>query len=183
MRTRTGMTIGLCLLLCTAAYSQSAYFGPQLGIYNSADGDGSRVMGGLALRLKLSRAFGIEGSVNYRKEFYDGGHVAVQSWPVMVTALLYPIPMLYGAIGAGWYNASIEYRETFLGAVDYSETDTKQDFGWHFGGGVELPLGGRMRFVGDVRYVYLDYGFRQFPGTSGVNSDFYVITLGLLFRL
>jgi hypothetical protein len=48
---------------------------------------------------------------------------------------------------------------------------------------VELPLQNLGRLVGDVRYVFLDYDFQTFPGTNGVNSDFYVITVGLLFDL
>lgn len=183
MRATAGMFLLSCLLVCGMAYSQGVHFGPQLGIYNATDGDGSRVMGGLALRVRLSRALGIEGSVNYRREEYENGDVTVRSWPVMVTALIYPVPVLYGAIGAGWYNSSIDYNSRYLGVFPYTATESKQEFGWHFGGGVDLPVGGRTRLVGDIRYVFLDYGFRQFPGSGGTNSDFYVITVGLLFGL
>jgi len=183
MRTTAGMILVLCFFISGAAHAQGVHFGPQLGIYDAIDGDGSSVMGGLALRVRLSRALGIEGSVNYRREEYEGGGVVVRSWPVMVTALIYPIPIIYGAIGAGWYNSAIDYDSRYLGIFGYTTTETKQDFGWHFGGGVDLPVGGRTRLTGDIRYVFLDYGFRQFPGSGSVNSDFYVITVGLLFGL
>ena len=124
---------------------------------------------------------GVEGSINYRNEEYAGGSVNVRSWPVMVTGLIYPIPIAYGAIGAGWYNSRFEYNVTRLGLT--LESETKQQFGWHFGGGVDIPLGSRAKLVGDVRYVFLDYDFKQFPGSSGLNADFYVITAGLLFGL
>jgi opacity protein-like surface antigen len=99
----------------------------------------------------------------------------------MVTGLLYPIPILYGAVGAGWYNSSFEYDAARIGVT--IEGETKQQFGWHFGGGVELPIGSNAKLVGDIRYVFLNYDFKQIPGTSGLDSDFYVITAGLLFRL
>ncbi len=85
-------------------------FGPQVGFFKSQDADNARVMWGAALRLKLSEALGIEGSVNYREEEYNNGAVKVESWPVMVTGLIYPVPVIYGAIGAGWYNSSADYN-------------------------------------------------------------------------
>jgi len=183
MKARVGACFLLLLFTGSALYSQSVHFGPELGFYNATNADGSRLMGGLALRIHLARALGIEASVNYRSEDYSGGRVTVRSWPVMVTALLYPVPVVYGAVGAGWYNTAIDYNSGFLGIPGYSVTDTKQDFGWHFGGGVDLPVGGHTRLVGDIRYVFLDYGFREFPGSAGINANFYVVTIGLLFRL
>lgn len=178
------------LLLCAGSLSAqerarvSVGIGPQLGIYKSTDADNARVMGGAAVRIRLSEAFGAEASINYREEDYDGGRVGVQSWPVMVTGLIYPIPVLYGAIGAGWYNSSIEYRfpPGFLGGPVVQE-GTRQEFGWHVGGGAELPVGSTATLVGDIRYVFLDYDFQRFPGSDGVKNDFYVITVGFLFGL
>lgn len=163
------------------AHAQGAYLGPQLGFYNAGDADNARLMGGAALRLKLSPGLGVEGSINYRQEDYVNGSVTVRSWPVMVTGLVYPLPIVYGAIGAGWYNSRIEYDVARLGVT--LESETKQQFGWHFGGGVDLPLGESAKLVGDIRYVFLNYDFKQFPGSAGLSSDFYVITAGLLFRL
>jgi opacity protein-like surface antigen len=98
----------------------------------------------------------------------------------MVTGLIYPIPMLYGAIGAGWYNSSAEIT-LFPGATPI--TETHQDVGWHFGGGVELPLGSAATLVGDLRYVYLNYDFQNVPGSSSITSNFYVVDVSLLFTL
>jgi hypothetical protein len=39
------------------------------------------------------------------------------------------------------------------------------------------------KLVGDIRYVFLDYDFDNFPGSNGVKSNFYVVTAGLLFNL
>lgn len=162
----------------------SVGIGPQIGIYKASDADDASVMGGAAFRIKLSQALGAEASINYREEEYMGGGVSVRSWPVMVTGLIYPLPVIYGAIGAGWYNSSIEYNYPpgFLGGP-VSTTETKQEFGWHFGGGAELPVGSSGKLVGDIRYVFLDYDFSRFPGADGMKSDFYVITVGYLFGL
>lgn len=171
----------LIVLTTLPVVAQSgASFGPQVGFHRPRDADETKVMGGAALRLKLDQSFGLEGSVNYREETYINGGLTVKSWPVMVTGLVYPFPALYGAIGAGWYNSSIDYSNPPPGG---SSSETKQEFGWHFGGGAELPLGSSAKIVGDIKYVFLDYDFQVVPGTSGVNSDFYVISAGLLFNL
>ncbi len=163
------------------AASQGLYLGPQLGIYKATDADNTRLLGGVALRLHLTPGLGVEGSVNYRNEDYAGGRVSAKSWPVMVTGLLYPLPFAYGAIGAGWYNSTINYNREMVG--QFIPSATQQKFGWHFGAGSELPVGPNMLLTGDIRYVFLNYHFQQVPGTSGLKSNFYVISLGLLFGL
>lgn len=177
--------LGIAAVLPVAAQS-SVGIGPQLGMYKVRDVEGFRFMGGAALRIKLSGGLGIEGSINYRAEDYGGdggGSVSVKSWPVMVTGLLYPFPAAYGAIGAGWYNTTMVYNlPPGYSGLPYASI-TNQEFGWHFGGGAELSLGPAMKLVGDIRYVFLDYNFENFPGTEGVNSNFYVVSAGLLFGL
>jgi outer membrane protein W len=144
------------------------------------DAEESKIMGGVALRLKLSPALGIEGSIHYRQEKYAGEMLTVRSWPVMVTGLIYPLPILYGAIGAGWYNTTFDYNQTVLEII---EDETTQEFGWHFGVGLELPLGRRTKLSGDIRYVFLDYKFESLPGADDLKSDFYVISAGIFFGL
>ncbi len=175
------MALAALLFAGSRAYAQGAYLGPELGIYNAKDADNSKLMGGAALRLRLSPGLGAEGSINYREEDYAGGKVSVRSWPVMVTGLIYPLPMLYGAIGAGWYNTTFDYDKTKIGKEIDSQTEQK--FGWHFGGGLEIPTGANSKIVGDIRYVFLNYDFKQFPGSEGLSANFYVITLGVLFGL
>jgi opacity protein-like surface antigen len=104
----------------------------------------------------------------------------------MVTALLYPIDILYGAIGVGWYNTAFDYKPTIFNLNGSSETEQK--FGWHFGAGVQFPLGGSTDnpssiLTADLRYVFLNYDFRQMPGASNLKSDFVVLNIGLLFHL
>lgn len=179
------LTLGLFILATLPVLAQSSMsVGPQVGIYKSRDADNMNVMGGAALRLNL-QGLGIEGSVNYREESYDNDHMTVKSLPVMVTGLLYVLPVVYGAVGAGWYNSSIDYAYPpgYKGGLGNTSSETKQQFGWHFGGGADLPLGTSARLIGDIRYVFLDYNFTTIPGADGLNSNFYVITAGLLFNL
>jgi hypothetical protein len=156
-------------------------FGPILGWYRASDADGGQLTGGLAMRLKLGPALGVEGSITYRQEKYNQGAVTARSWPLMVTGLIYPLPVIYGAIGAGWYNTTFDYDQNIL-PLNAGNSETVQKFGWHFGGGLELPLGSAS-FVADIRYVFLNYDFKQLPGTGSTNNDFYVISAGILFGL
>jgi hypothetical protein len=186
-------TVSMFILILCAAAPASAQnetkskvsFGPQIGFYKASSGDAARGIGGVALRLKLSDGLGVEGSINYRKEEYADGLVSVRTWPVMVTGLIYFAPVVYGAIGAGWYNTAVDYNlpSSVLGSPVTVTTETAQRYGWHFGGGLELPLGTSAKLVGDLKYVFLDYKFKDFPGSNGVSSNFVVMTVGLLLHL
>ncbi|MGE5797260.1 MAG: outer membrane protein, partial [Ignavibacteria bacterium] len=80
--------------------------------------------------------------------------------------------------GVGWYNTKIDYNTQ----VDQG-TKTNQEFGWHFGAGLEIPLGDPVALTGDFRYVFLDYNFEEVPGAGEINANFFIITAGLLFRI
>ncbi len=186
MATRVVLILLLIFFASIPAVAQiDIGFGPQLGIYKVQELDGVELMGGAALRLKLTDLLGIEASINYREEEYGGGSARLKSWPVMVTGLVYPIPFVYGAIGAGWYSTSIQYNfpSGFLGGPSSIASESKQEFGWHFGGGAEFPVGSFAKVVGDIRYVFLNYDFSRLPGSDGVNSNFYIVTAGFLFNL
>ncbi len=176
------MAIGLAALICTQANAQGLGFGPMLGFQKARDADEGKFMGGVALRLKLTPALGAEASINYRHEKYSDGALTVRSWPVMVTGFLYPLPIVYAAVGAGWHNTTFDYDQSKF-PLQIIDDETKQEFGWHFGAGMELPTGSNSKLTADIRYVFLDYDFEQVPGTEGIDSDFYVITAGFLFGL
>lgn len=178
MKTRMWL-VGALIALCAAgAMAQGVSIGPIVGYNKSRDADDGKILGGGAVRLRLMPGLGVEGAVGYRQEDYANGGVHVKSWPVMVTGLIYPLPVVYGAIGAGWYNTSVDYDAAKFPGIP---GDTKQQVGWHFGAGVELPAGST-RITGDIRYVFLNYNFNSVPGRD-INSDFYVATVGLLFDL
>ncbi len=87
-------------------------FGPVLGWTKARDADAGKLTGGLAMRLKLSPALGVEGSIMYREDKYNNGAVTASTWPVQVTGLIYLVPMVYGAIGAGWYHTTLDYDQS-----------------------------------------------------------------------
>jgi len=171
--------LSLLLLSLAAPAFAGVGIGPQVGYYKSSDADEGEFMYGGALRLTPVPFLGLEGSVNYRQESYYDDALTVKSWPIMATALLYPVPVAYGLAGVGWYNTTFEYDlQHFTGA---DEEETTNEFGWHFGAGVELPLGDALRLAGDIRYVFLDYEFEDLPGSDEAESNFYVLTVTLLF--
>jgi hypothetical protein len=168
----------------TAAAEGFAAFGPQVGFYKLQGSNESRTMGGLAMRLRLSENLGIQGSINYREERYLNGFIQTQSWPVLVTGQYFFSPHIFALAGTGWYNTSVEYHYPITNPPGTNVVEErKQEFGWHFGGGIELPLGLGTKITSDIKYVFLDYAFNNFPGAGGVNSNFYVISVGFLFGL
>jgi opacity protein-like surface antigen len=173
------MIIGLVALTAAQVKAQSLSLGPQVGYYKAQDADQGSYLGGAALRLKLG-AVGVEASITSRQEYYANGALSVHSWPVMLTGLFYPLPIVYGAMGFGWYNVTVHYNQSIL--PSYTD-ETIQKVGWHFGAGVELPLGSNIELIGDIRYVFLNYNFKAFPGSTDLKSNFSVITFGLLFGL
>ena len=166
----------LVTLIAPQLGGQTIRLGPQVGLQKAAAADDAKFMFGAALRLKLTSALGVEGSINYRQEKFANDALTVRSWPIMLTGMLYPLPIVYGGVGAGWYNTTFDFD---LPGVD---NETKQEFGWHFGAGVELPLGKKTRLTGDLRYVFLDYDFDEVP-FQDVDSNFYMISAGILFGL
>ncbi|MBN2011040.1 outer membrane beta-barrel protein [candidate division KSB1 bacterium] len=177
---KTLIIMGLTILMVAPVDAQSISVGPQVGYYKTKDADDGNFMGGVAWRMKLMPAFGVEASINYRQENYANDALTVRSWPVMVTGLFYPVPVAYGAVGAGWYNTTVDYDQDMVASL---EDETTQEFGWHFGGGLELPVGVTSKFTADIRYVFLNYDFGEIPGSGNLESNFYVLTVGFLFGL
>jgi hypothetical protein len=179
---KTALVLMLLILAASLAGAQSLRFGPQVGYQKAKDADAGKFTFGATLRLKLTSAFGVEGAINYRQEKYADGALTVRSWPVMASALIYPLPFIHGTMGAGWYNTTLDYDQSRLGLVA-AEDETTQEFGWHFGGGAELPLGGKSKLAADIRYVFLNYDFKAVPGSRELKNDFYVATVGLMWGL
>ncbi|MCX6832199.1 MAG: outer membrane beta-barrel protein [candidate division Zixibacteria bacterium] len=180
----TGVLLGILSLLPLTARSQtSVYVGPHLGIQKSQDAEDASYLVGATLRLKLMPILGVEGDIGYRQEKYGSGALTVKNWPVTVTGLLYPLPIIYGGIGGGWYNSTLDYSDAYNQAGFDDDTATK--FGWHLVVGIELPASPSFSLFGDIRYVFLDYKFKKLPGAvlDGAKANFYSINVGLLFHL
>lgn len=183
VQTGTSTTTTVRTSTSTASGNQSGErigFGPIIGWTKASNGDAVKLTGGAALRMKFGEVFGLEGAISYREDKFNNGAVTARSWPIQVTGLFYLVPVVYGAVGAGWYHSTFDYD---LGKYPAgTESETKTNFGWHFGGGLEIPAG-RASLVADIRYVFLNYDFKQLPGVGSENSNFYTVTVGLLFGL
>ena len=168
----------------TKAQGASIGIGPQLGWQKSSSADNGNLMYGAALRLRVSNAVGLEGSINYRSEDYANGVLNVKTWPIMITGLIYSVRYFYGAIGIGWYNTSFDYGDQALSQTLLN--NTQQNFGWHLGGGLEIPASQTINIIGDIRYIFLNYDFGDLTraaNSGDLISNFFVITLGASFRI
>ena len=100
--------------------------------YTDPNDGSSRWFGGAQVRLHASRYFALEGSADYRRN--DIGDTRVHSYPVMVSALIYPLgttrlaPFLLG--GGGWHYTTVKGPGGF--------SDTQNRFGAHAGGGLQF---------------------------------------------
>lgn len=179
MRTTILVLAIAAVALSTSAVTAQvgAYLGPQIGYSKSSDTDG-KVLFGAALRVNILSALGVEGSIDYREEDFVDGALTMRSWPVQVSGLFYPLPVIYGIAGVGWYHTTFDFSDS----VPLSD-ETQREFGWHFGGGAEVPLGSVAKLGVDIRYVFLDYDFEAVPGTDNIDDDFYMVTAGFLFKL
>jgi opacity protein-like surface antigen len=177
---KTFLIMGLTALLVSQVTAQSINLGPQLGYFKAQDADDGTYTGGVAMRLKFLSVFGFEASINNRQEKYANGALTVHSWPVMVTGLIYPLPIVYGAMGFGWYYGTFHYDQSRLPLFT---DETIQKVGWHFGGGLEFPITTYLLLTGDFRYVFLNYDFKAIPGSGDLKSNFTVITVGFLLYL
>ena len=166
------------MLLEPPANAQGIWFGPQIGYQRARDADEGDLLGGAAFRMKFSPSFGAEASIYYREADFEDGAVTIRNWPVHATGQLYLFPGVFAAIGGGWYHTTFDYSEDINQTGIDDDTDTQ--FGWHFGGGMAVPLGETMQLTGDIRYVFLDYDFQGLPGRD-LDSNFYMITIGLQF--
>ncbi len=178
-------TLMILLILGISGLPASSYalklfgIGPRGGYYKVQDAETGKMYVGASARLKLA-ALGFEGAIDYRSEEYAGGNVKITSLPVSASVLLYPLPIVYGIAGFGWYNSTIEYSSSIPGMLS-QQSETEQQIGYHFGGGVELPLSSAMSIAADIRYVYLDYQFDSTSNGQKVKSDFYAITLSMFW--
>jgi opacity protein-like surface antigen len=180
---RALLTMGLIALMVSQVSAQKISLGPQLGFQKGRDADVGKFMGGVALRVKLTRALGVETSINYRQEKHtNGAALTVRSWPLMATGFIYAFPTVYAAIGAGWYSTTFNNGSSRLSSQIIVD-EKRREFGWHFGAGAELPVSSRLILTTDFRYVLLNYDFKAISGIGNLGSNFYVITAGFLFSL
>jgi opacity protein-like surface antigen len=141
------------------------------------DTDESTGMLGAMARLR-GDFVGVEGAVDYRNEDL-GGDVEMKTWPVTASLMIYPIPVVYGLAGLGWYNSTLDFPD---GSLFEDQTDTQ--LGYHLGAGLELPMATNLRLTGDFRYHFVDYEFDDIPSSIGnVDADAFSLNGGVIIYL
>lgn len=135
------------------------------------------MVGGMA-RLR-GQFLGLEADLGYRKQRigrFQGDPVDLKTWPVTLSALLYPLPTIYGLAGFGWHNATVDLPDR----VPFdNRTETK--LGYHVGAGLEVPLAPRLGFIGDARFYFLDYEFAELRDLIGdVDADYFTLNFGAI---
>ena len=102
-------------------------------------------------RARLSAFLALEGSLDFRSE--EIGDSTLNIYPIQVSALFYLLPHsragLYGILGLGWTRSTVD------GSLFSGEAENT-DFGYHWGFGLELPIGMSSSVYLDARYLNLD---------------------------
>jgi opacity protein-like surface antigen len=119
------------------------------GVFDPKDGD-TDGFGGAHARLRLLPFLGVEVSADVREaDFRDD--VKILQVPVQLSALLYLIPQgpfqPYVGGGVGWYYLHID--------PEGASSRTTEEFGYHAGAGVDIPLNPSWVLNADFRYYAL----------------------------
>lgn len=163
----------IALAFLTVRATPAASLVPSVGLAKPASGDGDAKMStGLALRSDLTPGLMGEIGISYRSESRFNNQLDVRSWPVTASLYFKPGPVYVGA-GVGWYQTSFAYPDG-----SPFEDETRQDFGVHAGGGLELPISKAVGVDLNGRYVMMqDQQSRLVP--EDFDPDFWAMSLGL----
>jgi opacity protein-like surface antigen len=172
-----GRLATVALLSALAGPGFAAEIVPSVGLTKPIHGgEDANVYSGLAIRDNIAPALRGELGFAYRSESRFADQLKVRSWPVTASLYLTPIPIVYAGAGVGWYQTTFDYSNNSPLLRD----ETKQLFGVHVGGGMEVPLGGPAIDL-NGRYVMLqDQQSRLVP--EKFNPDFWTMSLGLALK-
>ncbi len=167
------------LVLAGTETARAAQLIPSIGVTKSAKTADERaeLYAGLAVRGHLVPFLESEIGVAYRRESRLDGDLVVRMWPVTTSLWLTPLPLLYAGGGVGWYHTSLDYSAS----QPLLQDETRQKFGVHLGGGVQVPLAAAMALDLNGRYVFLTTERSQLP-PNRFDPDFWTTTLGLAIR-
>ena len=162
-----------------AQTARAAELVPSYGLTRATDGDQTKSNVGLALRTGLAGpVLQTELGVSYRSEEYYDGALKVKMVPVTASLLVRPIPTLHADAGVGWYHTNYDYAASTPTLSD----ETKQQFGVHVGGGLEMPVAPSVAFDLTGRYVFMESQESKLS-PSTFDPDFWSMSLGLAFKL
>jgi hypothetical protein len=184
----TGTLGRLCLgaLLCAgltgvARRAQAGEIIPSLGMTRAVDDNVShdtQLSGGLAVRGHVLPMLKLEVAAGYRSESQFDGALHIRQWPITTSLWLTPIPEIYAGGGVGFYQTTLDYDQT---RAPLATDRTRQDFGVHLGGGVQVPVSKSLGLDVGGRYVMMqDQESPLIP--DRFNPDFWTLNAGLAFK-
>lgn len=163
--------------------------GGHAGYFKVSDDGEKEFFAGAHARLRLPLFISLEGALDYRPSATrtvdfptPETELDVTTYPITVSALAYPSPLIYVLAGVGWYNTTIEFIDSEL--VTGPDSETHDNFGSHLGAGLELPFGGSKSVFADIRYVFLNYDVTKLDlgDVDELDADYYAIQAGLTFE-
>ena len=171
------LVLGILMLLLGVRVGHAGEIVPSIGLTKPVNGDvDAAPYGGIAVRGMLAPMLETEIGVAYRSESRDADQLKIRMWPVTASLYLTPLPMLYAGGGVGWYQTTYDYAST----LPYSD-ETKQEFGVHLGGGMQVPLGPRAGLDLGGRYVMMrDQQSPLIP--EKFSPDFWTTSIGLALK-
>jgi hypothetical protein len=166
----------IALVVC-AVPARGAEVVASLGVTKPVDaGTDAQTYGGLAVRHYFVPLLMGEIGAAYRSESRFDDRLRVRMWPITASLYLAPARYLYAGAGVGWYHTSLDYASS-VPAAD----ETRQDFGVHVGGGLQVPLSRGVAVDLSGRYVMMrDQQSHLVP--EKFDPDFWTTSLGLAFR-
>ena len=179
-RAMIGTLLFVALLLAglSTAHAAGSELVPSVGMQRAVHTDNNEVKPfyGVALRTTLNPAMKAELGVAYRQDEVTADDLKVRSWPVTASLWLTPVQSLYLGGGVGWYNTSLDFSDA-SGIRDR----TRQDFGVHLGGGLELPLTPGLGVDLNGRYTFLPKENSDLPPKDW-DPSVWTTTVGLALR-
>jgi hypothetical protein len=189
MRSRFLLALAAAVMIAPAcAHAGILGLGGHAGYFRVTDEGEKKFFAGAHARLRLPLFLTFEGALDYRPSAErtvngpgPGTDLDVTTYPITISAMAYPIPIVYLLAGVGWYNTTIEFKDS--GVTTGPDSETKDNFGSHFGAGIELPIGGNKSLSADVRYVFLNYDVTKLDlgGLKELDADYFSFQVGLTF--
>jgi opacity protein-like surface antigen len=132
--------------------------------YNEDELDSSRVFWGGHARIRATRYFTGEVSLQHRQDefLFGDGEIRLDTWPLQVSGIVYPLAMIpvspYFLAGTGWYfleaTVSGNLDLPFVGGIG---TISHTENAFHIGVGVEVFVGDHFSTGVDVRKAFLEF--------------------------
>jgi opacity protein-like surface antigen len=175
-RAAIGALVFFILLLGGVGAASAGEIVPSIGIAHSVDADESRTFLGLELRGSVAPMARVGLGVGYRSEDMMNGDVTMRTIPVTASLWVSPVPTLYVGGGAGMYFTTLSF-----GDVLALPSESDQQFGWHAGGGLSLPLAPRVALDLQGRYVFLQDEV-SVPSGGSFDPDFWNASAGIALK-